>query len=239
MRKRIIGMGPGRCGTRSLAKLIDSHPLLSCSHEKQYQLWDVDTQRADRFLSKMSDMSGDVGFYWINYVDHIRAKHPNTKFICLLRDKKDVIASYMRNQVSPIYSNFLMNIASQEGKVQRLCDRVTQEELDAMDYYTREWVETYWDEPMINERMMEEFFPKYGIKDKEDYLSQYYDDYYKKAYLYAKDPGYIIFDMNYVLNTTAGKEQLFNFIGVSPVFESFHIKDAGIAVTIGGVHGRR
>jgi hypothetical protein len=36
---------------------------------------------------------GDVGFYWINYIEKLLEKRPETKFVCLKRDRQEVVKS--------------------------------------------------------------------------------------------------------------------------------------------------
>ena len=217
MPKLIIGLGTGRCGTRSLAKLLDSHDEISAGHEQKYMLWDPDAKVADKFLRKLlnngSKLSADVGFYWINYVDHISDNYPGTKFICLKREKEKVIESFMRGDVNPMHSNLILELMS--DKITRLRDTVTQEELYEMDENTREWVETYWDEPMLDNCILKEFFPNYDGGGRRDYLSRYYDDYYEKAKAYAKKymQNFVLMDMDFALNSQKGINTIFNFIG--------------------------
>lgn len=47
-------------------------------------------------LSEESNFCGDVGLYFIQYVLIILKKYPNTKFICLKREKNLVLRSFMK-----------------------------------------------------------------------------------------------------------------------------------------------
>lgn len=94
----VIGYGTGRCGTKSLAAFLDNQKDCDVTHEKValgwYQAF-TDTEIAIRdFVSRDSKIIGDVGFYWINYLDLILRKYKGSKAINIWRDDEEVIESY-------------------------------------------------------------------------------------------------------------------------------------------------
>ncbi len=96
--KVIVGFGTGRCGTQSLAAFLDLQPGWEVSHEQVplgwYQAF-TDTEIAIReFLGRKGRVIGDIGYYWINYLDLILRKIPNAKAINIVRDDDKVIESF-------------------------------------------------------------------------------------------------------------------------------------------------
>ena len=95
LNKRIvIGLGTGRCGTKSLAA------LLGLPHEDGGPLpWEVDERRLidriEKWRSSDEPVVGDVGFYYLPYVELLR-EHAECRFICLKRHRRETIESYMR-----------------------------------------------------------------------------------------------------------------------------------------------
>ena len=100
-KKLVFGLGSGRCGTHSLSKLLNKQTDFDVSHElgdNPVLTWDFNNECLDFYLSKILSRSstfvGDVAFYLINYVDYILDKYPDSKFICLKRDKFNTVTSY-------------------------------------------------------------------------------------------------------------------------------------------------
>ena len=106
----VIGCGTGRCGSVSLVKFLDSQPGVSMLHEGviggdrrvhhlvpwydgETQLWswlaELENSSGD------ADWYGDVGFYFLPYLPAIFKRHPTSRAICLERDRKQVIRSYL------------------------------------------------------------------------------------------------------------------------------------------------
>lgn len=108
MKNLVIGLGTGRCGTTSLAHLLNAQPDSTFVHEglfsgKKYDHfllpWEVNYSKFLEWEKKVQSLEGnfcgDVGSYMIQYVDVIIKRHPHTKFICLERDRREVIESFM------------------------------------------------------------------------------------------------------------------------------------------------
>ena len=218
MDRIVIGLGTGRCGTRSLAKFLTQNGV-KATHERYKLFWNP--EKESRWGKIIGRIEPDVAYYWLNYVDLIIDRYPGAKFICLKRKKEAVIASYKRSLLDPIYC---MLIKSMDVEVKeetfRYKDVVTKEDLDQMDYETREFVEATWDIEQITSMVIpRENFPVYEVStNRDEYLSKYYDDYYVKSEsLEAKYPNsFKIFDMLHALNTINGNRGILNFIGVAP-----------------------
>lgn len=99
MSRLIIGLGSGRCGTASLANLLNKQVDADVTHEGCPLPWDFDSEiwefMSNRLLSRKADIIGDVGYYWINHVEYLLDIMPDTKFICLKRDRQETMDSYM------------------------------------------------------------------------------------------------------------------------------------------------
>lgn len=95
--KIVIGLGSGRCGTKSLQHLLDSQPDTIVTHENLPIPWDnepdVAGEMISRLLARKATTVGDVGYYWLNHVERLMKVAPHAKFICLKRDRQEVIES--------------------------------------------------------------------------------------------------------------------------------------------------
>lgn len=105
-KKILIGYGTGRCGTQSLAGFLDQQTGFSVTHERVALNWYpafTDTEVAiRRFTSRPGKVVGDVGFYWVHYLDLILRRYPGAKAVNIRRDLDEVIESfwsYMRPDV--------------------------------------------------------------------------------------------------------------------------------------------
>lgn len=115
MRKKIvIGLGTGRCGTLSLTDLLNSQRTAHVTHEgtplgqtgqtwKKYAWmhlpWEPCANKfkavAQVIESYPGKLVGDVGFYYLPYVEMLIDRFPNVRFICLKRDRPQTVRSYM------------------------------------------------------------------------------------------------------------------------------------------------
>ena len=101
-KKIIFGLGTGRCGTMSLANLLNLQENSVFTHELgglPWLPWKKDNGRFEAFSSRIvnrnSDFVGDVSFYSLPYWREIESLGFETKFIILKRNKKDTVKSYM------------------------------------------------------------------------------------------------------------------------------------------------
>lgn len=84
----ILGLGTGHCGTRSLAA------LLGLPHEKYRLPWKRDEKRLDRIWEDLMKDGGDVGLQWLPYVEMVLERAPDTRFLCLQRDREDTLRGF-------------------------------------------------------------------------------------------------------------------------------------------------
>ena len=195
----IIGLGTGRCGTLSLAVVLDAQYLTSVTHEVYYKLpWHANYDALKHTLRCIymhaGEAVGDAGFYYLPYVEKIIELTKYVKFVCLKRDKDETIDSQLRAGRSLWH----MHVVAQNSKY---FDPV------ACDLNNAE------------NRAFRASFPKYDLP-LEDAWAKYYDDYYEKAAYFEKVyPGmFKIFDMNSVLNTEDGQYEMLKFVDLKSQF---------------------
>jgi hypothetical protein len=186
----IIGLGPGRCGTMSLAVFLAAQPTVMSHHESNPKLkWDASIFE---FVGKWADLFynleyplpilSDVAFWYLPFVDYIKYVCPSTKFVCLRRDKDEIVESFMLKYVD----------------TSAWTDRNSK-------HWRTEWVggNTFLDS-----------FPSYDLPKKEG-CKRYVDEYYDKAeeleQKYYED--FKIFDID-ALNTDNGKRAILEHCGV-------------------------
>lgn len=95
----IVGLGTGRCGTRSLARLLDLQQGVYCTHEAKPCLnWalEIDPARHLRISVTGATIVADVAFYYLPWVDHLRRTCENIRFVCLRRDIDETVDSFAR-----------------------------------------------------------------------------------------------------------------------------------------------
>lgn len=97
----VIGIGTGRCGTRSLARIINSQPNVEFTHELKPVLpWNFDQIQIDNRIEELqmsnAPIVGDAGFYYLNYVEYIISEIKNVRIVCLKRDKEGTVNSFLR-----------------------------------------------------------------------------------------------------------------------------------------------
>jgi hypothetical protein len=101
----LIGLGPGRCGSTSLAAMLGSVPNSCCTHESPPLLfWTPQNDQIDfhikrfRMLGNYHSLVADVSHWWLNSVERVFGNFPNAKAIGLIRDPDDCAISFMRIQ---------------------------------------------------------------------------------------------------------------------------------------------
>lgn len=157
----VIGLGSGRCGTRSLAR------ILGLSHEGYPLPWKNDEHLFKISLAKLLQTDGDVGLYWLNYVVDILAEFPDTKFICLKRDKQETIRSWIRRFDGSDRFGVLILRKDDSGKI--VCQPMTKR---YPGLSIEESGSRYWDEYYATARDLELRFPRrFRIFDMEKVLN--------------------------------------------------------------------
>lgn len=184
--KVIIGLGSGRCGTTSLARLLSLQPGCKAIHELRPLLpwnrrWALARQHV-RYLRELeAPMAASVAFFYLRYVPWLGRQFRHIRFVCLKRDREQTVDSFFRlTEESPPKRNHWM------------------------DHDGRRWAHTDWDP----------CFPKFNVTDKRSALKRYYDDYYRQAAMLADAlDNFRIFPTD-ALDSAAGVGEILAFAGV-------------------------
>ena len=106
----IISIGTGRSGSVSLSKFLTHQKYMRVLHEGKIEeagirkliKWKNDEEELFKwleFLEKHNTSNifyGDTGMYYLPYITKIIKKYPNVKIIGLIREKNEVVNSYMK-----------------------------------------------------------------------------------------------------------------------------------------------
>ncbi len=185
LREVVIGLGSGRCGTRSLAALLDSQNRAHVSHEilgpsVAWEQGEATVWGMLRDLPRDSGLRlvGDVASYYLPYVEHILSVYLSTRFVCLKRDREETIASFVKK--TPRKNHWMAHDGSW-------------------------WRHSPWDQ----------CFPKYHASSKEEAIGRYWDDYYRRAEeLQSRYPAsFRVFPIE-TLNTLDGQRRILDFLCV-------------------------
>ena len=109
MKKPVIGLGTGRCGTTSLARFLSAQPNSLVSHELENDpdirgyppSWNDEWWRIYDALKRMEkqspdvDFIGDVALFYLKYIPQIIEHFPNVVFIGLKRNREKVVKSFI------------------------------------------------------------------------------------------------------------------------------------------------
>lgn len=206
MKKFVFGLGSGRCGTGSLARVLQKNGF-NTSHEAFFMPWSIDKHDSFKALAYMyhreEDRVADVGYYWVNYVDQAFKYTYKPKMVCLKRGRQEVIDSWMNYKhgvnywTSPASKHWNSGSPLKPGYVNN--------------------------GDLFSQRIRQ--FPKYDLP-KAEAIGEYWDEYYRIAeYQQAKYPEILrIYDMDYVLNTEDGQREMFKFIDVEEPVVSLNLK---------------
>lgn len=129
MKKIIIGFGTGRCGTNSLAYLLNNQHNSYITHEffhidknnkhKKNNLsgpildWNFNYNKAEKvkqeLINRNIDITGDISFYHINYINYYFENFENLKFIHIKREKEEVVNSFLKKTNKSNVNRWLNN----------------------------------------------------------------------------------------------------------------------------------
>ena len=188
----VLGIGCGRCGSLSLAKLLNSQPGFDVTHESRPLLpWRADHDESvvkakiGRLLTRDAGCIGDIASYYLPYVEQFLREAPHTRVICLWRDCEEVVRSFCR------WSD-------------RAHSRPT-------DHWSKSPASGLFHDPVWST-----IFPKYDTTSREEGIRRYWHEYYEYvSRLQTKYPENVRqFEMNTALNTEAGQREVLDFVGV-------------------------
>lgn len=100
----VLGMGTGRCGTHTLARLLNQQPDAHVTHEQPPLLpWDRFSGRSgfrERLArwkrTRPQRLIGDVALFYLPYVEEAVSLEPAIRVVCLERPREEVVASFMK-----------------------------------------------------------------------------------------------------------------------------------------------
>jgi len=99
MKRFVIGLGSGRCGTVSLRDLL-IHIGFDTTHELKLMPWNPDYDLCDNIIEEVLDRRSfpvsDIGYYYLPYISHIIEKYPTVKCVCLQRNVTEVVDSFLK-----------------------------------------------------------------------------------------------------------------------------------------------
>ncbi len=116
-----IVTGTGRCGTTSASRFFSSQPDSWFSHELENDVviqensqqnlpvwgkdWDKVRDALYRLIEQTGTISfvGDVAMWYLPYIPQIIQEFPQVKILCLKRNRKQVVQSYMRKTFGSDY----------------------------------------------------------------------------------------------------------------------------------------
>lgn len=181
----VIGLGSGRCGTHSLAYLLNVQQDAEVTHERfEFNLcWTGADEQVEEFLEfchrgTEQQLVGDVASSYLPYVEMILTRDPSVKFICLQRDRDATVSSFLQKTG-----------VSNHWKAHR-------------GWF---WKCDPWDT----------CFPKYNTFSKKQSLRLYWDDYYEIAgELQRRYPDNFRVFPTEALNSASGQRDILGFIGI-------------------------
>jgi len=188
MAKRLlIGLGSGRCGTKSLSELLNQQPNTCVTHEFYTHLFPHPTwardrwlinRRLSRFLLHDAEVVGDVAFFYLPYVARILSRWPGARFICMQREREATLDSMLK-RAGP--------------------ENIWQE------HDGSQW---------IHLPGMDRLFPKYEAPTRREAAGMFYDEYYQQARVCAKHhpSAFRVFDVE-SLNDDAGVREILDCAG--------------------------
>lgn len=206
----VFGLGSGRCGTKSLAALLNAQSNAVCFHEvnpsamawagaedtvvsllRDFQAILDGGERAvtvDRAspgrtepLTRLHmlprvELIGDVGIYYLPYVDQILSRFPEARFPCLRRDRAEVIESYVRKLSVPRRPQ--TKVESVKAALRSLLrpSSVTPVRHNSRNHWSGS-ADSRW----VSDRRWDKCFPTYddlGSTSLEAHIARFYDEYY-------------------------------------------------------------
>ena len=191
----ILGIGTGRCGSTSLAKLLQRQKNCYASHEHTPRLpWIVNNKRLDfhkrRFhlLLNKYNFVCDVSHWWLPYIEEL-AQDFNISIVVLKREKEATVNSFYRIKGS-----------GEKGSINHW-----------LDHNGSVWQKNIWDE----------CYPSYNVSDIKEAISLYWEQYYAEVESVRKreSSSIAVFDTNDLSNKNT-QYKLLQFCGFSdPVLD--------------------
>jgi tetratricopeptide (TPR) repeat protein len=185
----VIGIGTGRSGSTTLARLLQDQHGAKISHERPPRLpWAPSRERLNVHLRCFEQMLatnalvGDVSHWWLPYLRELFETFPALKVIALRRDREETIRSFEKIK------------GSGQGGINHW-----------YDHHGVGWRRNIWDE----------CYPSYDIEDRAEAIGRYWDEYYATVEEWqAADADRVLCVPVDILNSKEGQDTLFDFLGL-------------------------
>ena len=149
----LLGIGTGRCGLASLAKVLHQQTDVLCSHDEPPRLpWKhgdgrrVMRERFARFRrSGEARLLGDCASFYLPYVEDAIAEEPEIRIVCLRRPREEVVADFGHwvDRTMPLPTNHWARLPAPGWHHDPVRTR-TFPQYDTQD--REEGIRLYWDE---------------------------------------------------------------------------------------------
>jgi len=194
MKRMVFGLGCGRCGTKSLAYILNQQDGADVSHEADERMWYSKTRdpiasrnRIQKISQREGSLIGDIAFYNLWWWEEIIELCGDVKFVCIKRNKEDTVNSLVQKCGRRCRRNGLWR------------DYWSKEEFIEVNGVTYKRFGTTWSR----------CFPNMSGKTITDRAANYYDLYYE---LVEKIKGDVeVFDVE-DLNSREGQDKIFDFL---------------------------
>lgn len=93
---RVIILGTGRCGTHSTIELLKANQFDAVHERFAHICWER-SPWPHIHIANSTHKWADAGFYYLPYVQFLASEYPDVKFVCLKRDREEVIASFLNH----------------------------------------------------------------------------------------------------------------------------------------------
>jgi hypothetical protein len=241
----IIGLGSGRCGTRSLAALLNAQPETVCFHEvnPSCMAWSGTERTALSMLEEFrAVLAGGPREITVDLASRRRADQlPRLRslakvstigdvasyylpYAAMLAKMPDVRMPVLRRDKDATVASFVKVMRIRRGWIRTVIDGVaTLVRRRPYRRFRNHWV-AHDGRQWRRSVKFDKLFPKFQTDSLEDAITQYWDLYYRTAEeLAARYPGRLrIFDVE-DLNTESGQRAILEFCGLrQPVFRPVH-----------------
>jgi hypothetical protein len=111
MREGFIGLGTGRCGTKSIAALIQNCKNTKVTHEQYISQWYANDDILKELVEDIKKygeegvLRGEVQCQLLSHVPWLRMHLPDLKIVAIHRDKTATVKSHMNN-LRPMFRPF-------------------------------------------------------------------------------------------------------------------------------------
>jgi hypothetical protein len=200
VRSAFLGMGTGRCGTTSLAHILNHCHRVQCAHECGLFRPSLTTgnRGIKRFVNEAvksvvtGDILGDVAFYWTDHAPTVKAALSNLKIIVLWRPVDEVCKSF-----SNMWGGKSLFLPK-----------------DHKDYFDQQKLHDQWNT----------LFRSYNVKTAEESFVAHHEHTYAMAEQYTdRWPNDVIWIKTEELNETSVLGDLLAFLEVPPEAQSLPV----------------